>query len=60
MPRFISKSTGHRVGSANGNSLFKKKGVISETGRSSHNKTKINNRSCNCKHNIKHVTNKTD
>lgn len=53
MPRFISKSTGHRVGSANGNSLFKKKSVISETGRSSHSKTKINNRSCNCKHNIK-------
>ena len=50
MPRFISKSTGHRIGSANGNSLFKKKSVISETGRSSHHKNKIKDRTCNCKH----------
>ena len=41
MPRFISKSTGHRIGSANGNSLFKKKSVISEIGRSTHHKNKI-------------------
>jgi hypothetical protein len=50
MPRFISKSTGHRIGTANGNSLFKKKSVISETGRSSHHKNKIKDRTCNCKH----------
>ena len=57
MPRFISKSTGHRVGSDNGNSLFKKKSVIIEIGRSSHHKNKIKDRSYNCKHNNKHSNN---
>lgn len=52
MPRFISKSTGHRISSShNGGSLFKKKSVISEVGRSTHNKNKINIRSNNCKNN---------
>lgn len=53
MPRFISKSTGHRISRPNGTSLFKKKSVISETGRSTPNKNMIKNRTCNIKHNIK-------